>query len=57
MQQFITTQQAEFISTIEIVESKSCQCDCGQSYAIVTDNGEMVVCDACADFYNSKCIK
>lgn len=52
MKEYITTEAAEFIATIEVVESKSCKCDCGESYAIVTNKGEMVVCDSCADFYN-----
>lgn len=44
---YITTEQAEFIATIDVVETKSCRCACGESYAIVTDQGEMIVCDAC----------
>lgn len=52
MQKYITTNQAEFIATIEVVKSKSCKCECGESYAIITDNDEMVVCDSCAEFYN-----
>lgn len=42
---YITTQQAEMIATM--VESKSCKCDCGESYALITDQGEMIVCDSC----------
>jgi hypothetical protein len=54
MQKFISTYVAEFIAGIEIVESKPTKCDCGETYILVTDNEEYVVCDACADFYNSK---
>jgi hypothetical protein len=54
MQKFISTYVAEFIAGIEVVESKSTKCDCGETYILVTDNDEYVVCDACADFYNSK---
>ncbi len=29
-------------------ETKSCQCDCGQSYAIMIDNtSQVIICDAC----------
>lgn len=57
MQKYISTYVAEFIAGIEIVESKPAKCDCGETYTLVTDNDEYVVCDECANFYNSKCIK
>jgi Zn finger protein HypA/HybF involved in hydrogenase expression len=41
---YATTEQAEQIKG----ETKSCQCDCGQSYAIVlNDQTEVIICDAC----------
>jgi hypothetical protein len=41
---YATTEQAEQIKG----ETKSCQCDCGQSYSIVLyDEIEVIICDAC----------
>ena len=43
---YATTEQAESIEG----QTKNCQCDCGQSYAIIVDEAtEVVICDACFD--------
>jgi len=57
MEKYISTYVAEFIAGIEITESKNAKCDCGETYALITDNDEYIVCDSCADFYNSKNVK
>lgn len=58
MQRFIKTWEAEFIADVEPVNIKKfVKCDCGETYALVFTNEDLVVCDACAEFYNSKCIK
>lgn len=49
MYKYITQNQAEFINTIEIIESKKTSCACGQTYAIIHENQtEQIVCDECA---------
>jgi len=57
MQKYISTYVAEFIAGIEITKSKPAKCDCGETYTLITDNDQYVVCDACSDFYNSKNVK
>ena len=57
MEKYISTYVAEFIAGIEITESKNAKCDCGETYALITDNDKYIVCDSCADFYNSKNVK
>jgi hypothetical protein len=57
MKKYISHNVAEFIAGIQFVEARACKCDCGETYALITDNDEYVVCDACADFYNSKNVK
>lgn len=45
MKKFITTEQAE-IGNFQ-GQTKQTKCDCGDSYAIITNDEELIVCDAC----------
>jgi hypothetical protein len=55
-QRFIKVWEAEFISEIQppVNVTKLAKCDCGECYALVFPLEDLIVCDACAEFYNDK---
>lgn len=56
--EYIATWQADWIIQSEAYEIKhNVKCDCGETYSLVFPKEELIVCSACADFYNDKCIK
>jgi hypothetical protein len=55
MKRYIRVWEAEFISEIEpVCINKFSKCDCGETYALVYPEEDLVVCDTCAEFYNDK---
>ena len=45
MKKYITTEQAENGNFKG--ETKSIKCDCGESYAIIENEDDLIVCNAC----------
>jgi hypothetical protein len=55
---FIKVWECEFIADIDPIHiKKMAKCDCGETYALIYPNDELIVCDKCAEIQNEKSIK